>query len=821
MSGRATTALGHGLAYILGIKLEDENADARDQTTRGESVLSVQSNTSFYEREPTSTEWLQKRIPSPKELAEYGASLFPFLTWTGHYNLQWFAGDLVAGLTIGCVVVPQSMAYSMLARLEPQFGLYSSFIGGLIYWIFGTSKDISIGPVAVLSTIVGNVVQDIQSSGQDVPAHVIASALSIIAGCIVLAIGLLRCGWIADLVSITSLSAFMTGSAITICVGQLPALLGLSGFSNRDTPYRILVNTLKHLVHARLDAVVGLSALTTLYLIRLCFTTAAERFPKSRRLLFFANTMRTVFVILVSTIISWLVNMHRQDDPLFEILGTIPKGFQSIGAPKITSELISDFVPYLPATVVVLLVEHIAISKSIGRVNNYAIDPSQEMVAIGMTNLIGPLFGAYPSTGSFSRSAIQSKAGARTPAAGIITGLVVLLATYLLTAVFFYIPSAALAAVIIHAVGDLVTHPNTVYQFWRVSPIEVFIFFTGVVVSIFAQIEDGLYATFCLSGSVLIYRILKAKGRFLGKVKVHSVIGDHVIGDDHRQLVGPYDTFENPETSARNVFLPLGHGDGSNPEVEVDHPYPGIFIYRFSEGFSYPNANSALDYLTNFILAKTRRSIPEAFECPGERPWNNPGPRKSAKRPAGSDPDAGLPTLKAVIMDFSSVNNVDITSVQRLIDTRNKLDPYAAPDGVDWHFACINNKWTKRALVSAGFGIPYKPDEEGSQRRWKSIFSVAEIGGQDSAAALAQEASFHAFTQNHTDPTEEETLIGGFSPRQSYGAISPAELEKQRRRGAVVHGLDRPFFHVDLTSALQSAIANVEERTDPRVTASD
>ncbi|KAF9770727.1 hypothetical protein IL306_011669 [Fusarium sp. DS 682] len=746
--------LGRGLANILGIKLEDQiRQDLQAEATRNLSSFSKQRNSSFYETEPTSSDWLKEQIPSRKEVITYAASLFPFATWINHYNLQWFAGDLVAGITIGAVVVPQGMAYAILANLEPQFGLYSSFIGALIYWIFGTSKDISIGPVAVLSTVVGNVVQDVRDSGQNIPSHVVASALSIIAGCIVLMVGLFRCGWIVDLISITSLSAFMTGSAITICVGQLPALLGLTGFSNRDPPYKVLASTIEHLGEAGCDAIIGVSAL--------------------------ANKV---------------------------------EGFQNVGAPKITTELVSDFVPYLPATVIVLLVEHMAISKSFGRVNNYTIDPSQEMVAIGIANLIGPFVGAYPSTGSFSRTAIQSKAGVRTPAAGIITGLVVLLATYLLTTVFFYIPTAALAAVIIHAVGDLVTPPNTIYQFWRVSPIEVFIFFTGVIVSVFSQIEDGLYATVLLAGAVFIYRILKAKGRFLGKVKVHSVIGDHVIGDDHRKVVGEYGTIDDSEISARNVFLPLDHGDGSNPEVEVDHPYPGIFIYRFSEGFNYPNANSSLDYLTGFIQSNTQRSSPEAFERPGDRPWNNPGPRKSAKRPVHSDSDSTLPTLKAVILDFSSVNNVDITSIQRLIDIRNQLDSYASPDGVDWHFACINNRWSKRALVSAGFGVPYKPNEDITHRRWKSIFSVAEIGGKDSAAVPAQETGFHELTPRYTDNTDEEPLIGGFSSVKSYGSMSSGELEKQKRRGAVVHSLDKPLFHVDLTSALQSAITNVEER---------
>ena len=136
--------------------------------------------------------------------------------------------------------------------------------------------------------------------------------------------------------------------------------------------------------------------------------------------------------------------------------------------------------------------EHIAISKSFGRVNNYVISPSQELIAIGVTNLIGPFFGAYPATGSFSRTAIKSKAGVRTPLAGVITALVVLLAIYALPPVFFYIPNASLAAVIIHAVGDLVTPPKSVFQWWQVDPPEVIIFFAGVIGSVFGSIEIGI-----------------------------------------------------------------------------------------------------------------------------------------------------------------------------------------------------------------------------------------------------------------------------------------------------------------------------------------
>lgn len=470
-----------------------------------------------------------------------------------------------------------------------------------------------------------------------------------------------------------------------------------------------------------------------------------------------------------------------------------------------------------------MLVEHIAISKSFARINNYAIDPSQEMVAIGMTNVFGPFLGAYPSTGSFSRTAIKSKAGVRTPAAGVVSGIVVLLATYLLTAVFFYIPSAALAAVIIHAVGDLITPPDTVYRFWRVSPLEMFVFFVGVFVSIFAQIEDGLYATVAISAAILIYRILKARGRFLGRVRVHSVLDDNVIGEDHKKVYGEYGTFdEASQGPSRNVFLPLDHGDGSNPEVELENPYPGVFIYRFSEGFNYPNANYTLDCLTDFIFSQTRRSSPEFFERPGDRPWNNPGPRKSAKSPQDGELDA-KPTLKAIILDLSSVNNVDVTSVQQLIDVRNQLDKYTAPDVVDWHIACINNRWTKRALIAGGFGIPTKP-QDGLHHRWKSIFSVAEMGGKNSAAAVAEVAANERGLQSSHSHMSKLDVEMGQSSDSDEASTKPGdekveESAKKVRRGAVVHDLNRPLFHVDLTSAVQSAIANVEAREEFRAAA--
>lgn len=480
--------------------------------------------------------------------------------------------------------------------------------------------------------------------------------------------------------------------------------------------------------------------------------------------------------------------------------------------------LISAFASDLPATVIVLVIEHIAISKSFGRVNNYTIDPSQEFVAIGVTNVFAPFLGGFPSTGSFSRTAIKSKAGVRTPFAGVITGVIVLLAIYALTAVFFYIPSSSLSAVIIHAVGDLITPPDTVYQFWRVSPLEVIIFFIGVFVTIFSSIENGIYATVIISAVLLLWRILRGTGRVLGKVKIHSVIGDHVIGDDHHDIRGEYGTFPDDKNASRNVFLPVDHADGTNPDVELDQPYPGIFIYRFSEGFNYPNAAGSLEHLTDYIFQRTRRTDLVTFSKPGDRPWNDPGPsRKASKAAAQRQAVEGRPTLKAIILDFSSVNNVDLTSVQQLIDVRNQLDRYAAPDVVDWHVACINNRWSKRALAAAGFGYPTESRHGQQQHRWRSIFSVAEMGGADSAAAIAEKQANQRYEQKRVADEEVAGKVHDFEDEISHAGGGSADDENAqdisaRRRGVVVHGLNRPLFHIDLTSALQSAIVNVEAR---------
>lgn len=178
-----------------------------------------------------------------------------------------------------------------------------------------------------MSQLTGSVVADTRTVLPDVPAHVIASALAIIAGSIVLFVGLIRCGWMVDLIPLTALSAFMAGSALTIIAGQIPAMLGITGLSTRDPPYLIFIHTLQGLSRTTLDAAMGLSALTTLYFIRRTCSYFAKRWPTHSRLIFFLSTLRTVFVILLFTLISYLVNRGLPEDQVkFKIVLDVPRG---------------------------------------------------------------------------------------------------------------------------------------------------------------------------------------------------------------------------------------------------------------------------------------------------------------------------------------------------------------------------------------------------------------------------------------------------------------------------------------------------------------
>lgn len=195
-------------------------------------------------------------------------------------------------------------------------------------WAFATSKDITIGAVAVMSTIVGNIITEVQKEHPDMVAGDIARTLAFICGAVLLFIGLIRFGFIVEFIPIVAISAFMTGSAISIASGQVSTLMGIPNINSREETYKVIINTLKGLPNTRLDAAMGLTALFGLYFIRWFCTKMGKRYPRQQKTWFFVSTLRMVFIIILYILVSWLVNRHVKDPKKahFKILGHVPSG---------------------------------------------------------------------------------------------------------------------------------------------------------------------------------------------------------------------------------------------------------------------------------------------------------------------------------------------------------------------------------------------------------------------------------------------------------------------------------------------------------------
>jgi solute carrier family 26 (sodium-independent sulfate anion transporter), member 11 len=352
-----------------------------------------------------------------------------------------------------------------------------------------------------------------------------------------------------------------------------------------------------------------------------------------------------------------------------------------------------------------------------------------------------------------------------------------------------------------------------------------------------------------LSAALLLVRMFKARGRFMGTVSVHinAPTDDNNKKNDDMSPSGdasPSGSSSESVTTAtsevlRTVFLPLSRDDGSNPLVKIEQPGSGIFIYRFSQDFNYTNANSYIDHMLSYITLQTKATTASTATTNGDRPWNDPRLSGFGKKASQTSEDDSRPTLKALILDFSAVNHVDITSVQLLVDARNLLDRHAAPHTVQWHFSNIQSRWTKRALGNAGFGYFSQEAEDGQARHWKSVFSVAEVADRalDGSEEIAGKECGKRMTQDielgqiwhdapeerisrispHDQPTvisSEEIHVAGISNwatnRMSFdkgGAVMTERVEEVEK--VAVHGVNRPFFHLNLEVALKCARENI------------
>ncbi|KAL1593185.1 hypothetical protein SLS60_010793 [Paraconiothyrium brasiliense] len=652
-------------------------------------------------------------------------------------------------------------------------------------------------------------------------AQEIAHAICFLCGLVLLLLGFLRLGWLIEFIPYPPINAFVTAASITIISTQLPTCLGIKGINTREAPYRVYINTLKGLPNAQLDAAIGISSIILLFAIQNFCSKMEVRQPKKKRMWGMISSLRLTFTVLLYTFISWLV--HRTTvagHEKFRIVGHIEKGFSHASVPVMDIGLFGLVSKDLPAIVIILIVEHIAIAKNFGRQYGYTVVPSQEILAQGFANLLSPFVGGYVCTGSFGASAVLTKAGVKTPLAGLFSAMVLVLALYALTAVFYFIPNAALAGLIIHATWNLVTPPHKLYKFWQYSPFEFGIWVIGVVLAIFTDLETSIYVGIALSFALLLIRMARTQGKSQGQAKVtrmihHSKHTAHTIGEN-----SPFPSHTSLATTTeeltRNVYLPL-HGDKAhNPRITVEPAHSGVFIYRFAESFNYINQAHQIDYLLSHIYAHTRRTVEDDGVPVKDRLWSD-APPPPARR--CDEDDTQKPVLRAVVLDFSTVNVIDITSVQGLIDLRSTLDRYAAPSIVEWHFAGVHNRWTRRALATAGFGRP-SAKNAAAFAAWCPTYAVSPVSSAEGAEkrsasvgdgiVLNEEISNKTSTVLHPDSGEvKDPFRTPSSVDEESGAVVKTE---ERRRMEAVYAVDRPFFHIDLTDAVGAAVRDARRR---------
>ncbi|KAM7218992.1 Sulfate transporter family domain containing protein [Rhypophila decipiens] len=773
----------------------------------------------YTEEEPTVREWLRSLSPTRQGVVGYFREIFVFTQWFPRYNLSWLLGDSIAGLTVGFVVIPQAMAYALLATLSPEYGLYTSFVGAALYWLFGTSKDIVIGTTAVGSLLIGGVITSIQKGNPGIYTNEeIAKTTSAIAGIILLAISLLRLGWIIEFIPYIPISAFVTAASITIMSTQFPVLMGIPGINTRQAPYLVIIDALKGLPNTRVDAAIGLTSMVLLYAIRYFCTRMETSYPAKKKTWAIISSMRLTFVMLLYTFISYLVNRNHttKEQSPFRIVGTISRGFKHAGPPKMDKNLILLILPELPAMLIILVIEHIAIAKSFGRIFGYTVLPSQEMLAQGASNLLGPFLGGYVCTGSFGASAVLSKAGVRTPLAGLFSAVFLILALYVLTAVFSYIPMAALAGLIIHAVANLPTPPKTLYKYWRLSPFELIIWVTGVVVAIFVSLEVSIYVTIVVSLVWLLVRQARTAGSFLGQVHAHAANNGHDHHYHHPSSIPSTPTLgKTADEASRNLYLPLTRGqDASNPSILVEPPYPGVFIFRFTEGLSYINQAQHTALLISQVRASTRRGSDDVNGDPQSSSSKNSNKDKLWSEPVLSPATLAarshLPPLRSIVLDCSAIDQLDITAIQGLVDARNALDKHACAglDGlpesgsVEWHFAGLTGRWARKALSVAGFG---------KAKKQASTEARPEADPEANSTTGERPSQISEDTEQEQLGSGREGISAGLSCSvPEYCLIGEARLDLEGEKGgnhmAVIESVDRPFFHVNLTEAVEAAV---------------
>ncbi len=425
-------------------------------------------------------------------------SIFPIIAWLSNYKKEWLKGDISAGLTVGIMLIPQGIAYAMIAGLPPIYGLYTAMIPQIVYAVFGTSRQLAVGPVAMDSLIVATGVATLAEIGTD---HFIEFAilLALMMGVLQLLFGIFKLGFLVNFLSKPVISGFTSAASLIIGLNQLKHLTGINiGRNNRIQ--NLAIEAVQHIqeIHWITFAIGTVSIIV---------------------LILFKKYLKKIPAALVVVILSILVvkTFHLEQYGV-KIVGKIPEGLPAFRMPHFDKKILTDLMPIAFTLSFIAFLEAISVAKAIEiKHNDYKVVPNQELIALGMSNIIGSFFQTYPATGGFSRTAVNDQAAAKTPLAAIISAIVVGLTLLFLTPVFYYLPKAVLAAIIMVAVFGLLDF-NVPKQLLKYAKRDLVILNITLLVTATVGIKEGILTGVVLSLGMLIYKSTKPHIAILGRV---------------------------------------------------------------------------------------------------------------------------------------------------------------------------------------------------------------------------------------------------------------------------------------------------------------
>lgn len=424
----------------------------------------------------------------------------PALEWGRTYDRNTLVGDLVAAAIVTIMLIPQSLAYATLAGLPPQVGLYASIAPLVLYALFGTSRVLAVGPVAVVSLMTATAIGTRAAAGSEA-YWAIALTLAFLSGAMLLLMGVLRMGFLASFLSHPVISGFISASALLIAAGQLKVILGLKVPGEHFT--ELVVGLLRQLPQLHvLTAVLGLATVAFLFWARRGIKPLLVRWGLRPRVADVLARAAPVGGIAVTALLTWGFQWQLQG---VRIVGTVPQGLPPLTVPLWDLALWRELA--LPAFLisVVGFVESVSVGQTLAARRRQRIDPDRELVALGASNLGAAFTGGFPVTGGFARSVVNFDAGAQTPAAGVFTAVGLLLAALLLTPALYYVPQATLAATIIVAVLSLVD-VGILRRTWSYSRADFTAVLATVAVTLGWGVEAGLIAGVAVSLGLFLFR---------------------------------------------------------------------------------------------------------------------------------------------------------------------------------------------------------------------------------------------------------------------------------------------------------------------------